>query len=114
MRISDWSSDVCSSDLRRFVTEDDDVYCWYADSAYGNSDSVLTPYAAPRTGLQRDFNKTMSALRVCIEWEIGEIIGQNDSLRHLQSMGQTDVTRSEEIRVGKEWVSTCRSRWWPF
>src|SRR3546814_17688840 len=22
-------------------------------------------------------------------------------------------TRSEERRVGKEWVSTCRSRWWP-
>src|SRR3546814_14729744 len=21
--------------------------------------------------------------------------------------------RSEERRVGKEWVSTCRSRWWP-
>src|SRR3546814_10953673 len=23
------------------------------------------------------------------------------------------VERSEERRVGKEWVSTCRSRWWP-
>src|SRR3546814_6149046 len=23
------------------------------------------------------------------------------------------VTRSEERRVGKECVSTCRSRWWP-
>src|SRR3546814_17725164 len=23
------------------------------------------------------------------------------------------VVRSEERRVGKEWVSTCRSRWWP-
>src|SRR3546814_3116826 len=22
--------------------------------------------------------------------------------------------RSEERRVGKEWVSTCRSRWWPY
>src|SRR3546814_12896570 len=24
------------------------------------------------------------------------------------------VTRSEERRVGKECVSTCRSRWWPY
>src|SRR3546814_18981266 len=23
------------------------------------------------------------------------------------------IHRSEESRVGKEWVSTCRSRWWP-
>src|SRR3546814_21023117 len=25
-----------------------------------------------------------------------------------------DTTRSEERRVGKEWVSTCRSRWSPY
>src|SRR3546814_16585161 len=24
-----------------------------------------------------------------------------------------EADRSEERRVGKEWVSTCRSRWWP-
>src|SRR3546814_13427425 len=24
-----------------------------------------------------------------------------------------DLDRSEERRVGNEWVSTCRSRWWP-
>src|SRR3546814_21111333 len=27
--------------------------------------------------------------------------------------GDGDVSRSEERRVGKEWVSTCRSRWSP-
>src|SRR3546814_20742766 len=26
----------------------------------------------------------------------------------------TDILRSEERRVGKECVSTCRSRWWPY
>src|SRR3546814_3870211 len=25
-----------------------------------------------------------------------------------------DLVRSEERRVGKECVSTCRSRWWPY
>src|SRR3546814_19945034 len=24
------------------------------------------------------------------------------------------AARSEERRLGKEWVSTCRSRWWPY
>src|SRR3546814_11516447 len=28
--------------------------------------------------------------------------------------GVGDVVRSEERRVGKEWVSTCRSRWSPY
>src|SRR3546814_11063237 len=25
-----------------------------------------------------------------------------------------EAVRSEERRVGKEWVRTCRSRWWPY
>src|SRR3546814_11045439 len=29
-------------------------------------------------------------------------------------MFQPQVDRSEERRVGKECVSTCRSRWWPY
>src|SRR3546814_17385749 len=29
-------------------------------------------------------------------------------------MKAVDVLRSEERRVGKEWVSTCRYRWWPY
>src|SRR3546814_19419520 len=27
---------------------------------------------------------------------------------------RSDARRSEESRVGKEWVSTCRSRWLPY
>src|SRR3546814_20714098 len=30
------------------------------------------------------------------------------------SIGDACRIRSEERRVGKEWVSTCRSRWWPY
>src|SRR3546814_15137871 len=29
------------------------------------------------------------------------------------AFGGVDIVRSEERRVGKECVSTCRSRWWP-
>src|SRR3546814_16381934 len=71
MRISDWSSDVCSSDLpRRFE--------W-------GSDRLLEP----------------------------EFFGHR--VRDRQSGdGTTGIGgRSEERRVGKECVSTCRSRWSP-
>src|SRR3546814_14885932 len=37
----------------------------------------------------------------------------HDALRHQRVM-VLDVTRSEERRVGKECVSTCRSRWSPY
>src|SRR3546814_5910408 len=64
MRISDWSSDVCSSDLR----------C--------ESPAPLK-------------HETQGALRVSMAWR--DFAG-----------------RSEERRVGKECVSTCRSRWSPY
>src|SRR3546814_6339970 len=37
----------------------------------------------------------------------------SSSIRLLQTTGATEV-RSEERRVGKECVSTCRSRWSPY
>src|SRR3546814_5023251 len=81
MRISDWSSDVCSSDLPRSPM-------WFAD-----------PYAyAHRNGTQ------LLELFAFLE---RRTIGCND-------FAQCFCTRSEERRVGKECVSTCRSRWSPY
>src|SRR3546814_10348276 len=60
MRISDWSSDVCSSDLPVF----------------------------------RKFSRVRASPSCCFLDRAGE--------------------RSEERRVGKECVSTCRSRWSPY
>src|SRR3546814_2487159 len=66
MRISDWSSDVCSSDLP-----------WHFE---WGSDRLLEP----------------------------EFFG------HRVRDRQSGDGRSEERRVGKECVSTCRSRWSPY
>src|SRR3546814_8769711 len=80
MRISDWSSDVCSSDLRRLVVVAD-----RARSLQGKG-----------------------ALRRVPE---GDRAGQEHIVRAAEEAGRT---RSEERRVGKECVSTCRSRWSPY
>src|SRR3546814_7619613 len=77
MRISDWSSDVCSSDLARLRS--------IVISIASNTASMI-------------INK------IC-QW--GNISCTATEQRH-QHM------RSEERRVGKECVSTCRSRWSPY
>src|SRR3546814_3469950 len=76
MRISDWSSDVCSSDL----------------ALIGIGSSALSMGRHVRAGVALCY-----ALALAL-W--GGAIWQ--------------VRRSEERRVGKECVSTCRSRWSPY
>src|SRR3546814_13054681 len=80
MRISDWSSDVCSSDL------------WL---------SVSTTVAEFHTWFLSHIN-----------WKIANIL--TFWINTTNSIPTTLAVRSEERRVGKECVSTCRSRWSPY
>src|SRR3546814_6407461 len=71
MRISDWSSDVCSSDL--------------LDAAVSR----------------------------VVDGVMGEAV-DIDIAVELAIDAREQIERSEERRVGKECVSTCRSRWSPY
>src|SRR3546814_20758122 len=98
MRISDWSSDVCSSDLG------------FADDI-GRFDFVLL---AGRKIEQRLLERQLirrgdyaTGVYAKFDWmnpRAGERLFDNDR----------PTVRSEERRVGKEGVSTCRSRWSPY
>src|SRR3546814_10875141 len=84
MRISDWSSDVCSSDLRhrlygRFVLHGGRI--------------------EPDNGCEE-----------MLEYFDGYAASNGDVALVLMGI----KLRSEERRVGKECVSTCRSRWSPY
>src|SRR3546814_6799475 len=72
MRISDWSSDVCSSDL---------------------------------VGLSRIGLRLLDAGQCLVDHGMGDGWAQ---------VAFVVAQRSEERRVGKECVSTCRSRWSPY
>src|SRR3546814_6177972 len=89
MRISDWSSDVCSSDLGG------QGLCREISRAGGRGKGDRYPPWLPgRTGpSERDARADCST-------------------RSRPGAGGTG--RSEERRVGKECVSTCRSRWSPY
>src|SRR3546814_14867395 len=98
MRISDWSSDVCSSDLvslgecgldynRNYSTPDDQRRAFAAQL------QMATELRKPLFLHQRD--------------------AHGDFLAMLREYRPQLGARSEERRVGKECVSTCRSRWSP-
>src|SRR3546814_3743152 len=97
MRISDWSSDVCSSDLPDVV---------FADEPTGNLDS--------RSGadvlrfLRRSVDDLGQTL-VMVTHDPGAA-SHADRVLFLADGAVVDE-RSEERRVGRGGVSTCRSRW---
>src|SRR3546814_3587399 len=90
MRISDWSSDVCSSDL---VATDPGASPEQLEAA------VARPIenAISTIGSVRHVSTTI-----------------NDSVVTIMIEFTYEKQRSEERRVGKECVSTCRSRWSPY
>src|SRR3546814_12431446 len=86
MRISDWSSDVCSSDL-----------CW-ASLGARRLDQVLLP-------------QSLTSLILAVD---NDAEGERAAARATLRYARPGLERSEERRVGKECVSTCRARWTPY
>src|SRR3546814_13174554 len=107
MRISDWSSDVCSSDLTIWATRQRRS----SPRSRRRRDEALPLRLGER---QRDLAACclVAAVRAATSgpspsptrswWTKSSILSP-----------QGERKRSEERRVGKECVSTCRSRWSP-
>src|SRR3546814_5500905 len=83
LRISDWSSDVCSSDLQSRGADD-------------GGDHGLAGVAGGEVGDR-----------------VHARVGLRGQLRGREAVAQRRM-RSDYRRVGKECVSTCRSRWSPY
>src|SRR3546814_17736129 len=96
MRISDWSSDVCSSDLADGQRDAED------DLALSVSGGIACKARHP--GLDPGSMNT-GGIRLA-----GSCSWMPDQVRHDDEYWR----RSEERRVGKECVSTCRSGWSPY
>src|SRR3546814_17209202 len=99
MRISDWSSDVCSSDL---PTGQISRHKWQAkikQHGLGDGPEADVDDAALKPEQRRQDRE--------------EEPGVNAEEGDLEYRIEGDQ-RSEERRVGKEGVSTCRSRWSPY
>src|SRR3546814_19215769 len=102
MRISDWSSDVCSSDLKPFVEAKPQ------EQIQGRLARAVDLTSGRYALVERSRDFTLVPWRPVMERHVGK------NLSGLMREGGISWTfRSEERRVGKECVSTGRSRWSP-
>src|SRR3546814_19533020 len=125
MRISDWSSDVCSSDLiddpalahylGRVIDEADDIGASFFEVTTAAAFLAFSEHPADgcviEVGLggRLDATNVITAPAACGIAQLG--------IDHQAFLGDqlleiaAEKARSEERRVGKECVSKCRSRW---
>src|SRR3546814_12518700 len=99
MRISDWSSDVCSSDLNVFPPIPSEVILPLAGYTAAQGRGSLWVVAIAGT--------LGSAAGAVLWYYVGRWIGIERLKRFASRQGRW---RSEARRVGKGWVSTCRDR----
>src|SRR3546814_12587711 len=110
MRISDWSSDVCSSDL---VSHRQALKERRREAASGHVARALS-YFTDGTEFELWMHEAFETL-VRADFSQSKERAAIASARPRDSKGVSAVSdRSEERRVGKECVSTCRSRWSPY
>src|SRR3546814_16455477 len=113
MRISDWSSDVCSSDLNDGkAVEHGFVSFWpAADNKLGLAwlDGRNTA-GGGHAGHDGEGGAGMTSLRAAtinVASQVADAVEVDATVRDC-------CRRSEERRVGKAWVSKCRTRWSPY
>src|SRR3546814_15161251 len=102
MRISDWSSDVCSSDLLLAMSK--------LVLAIKNGQHSLANSLWPEV-LSYDFWKIPTHKIWQLSWKVND--SEDEAYTWNKAILEEDC-RSEERSVGKECVSTCRFRWSPY
>src|SRR3546814_16823561 len=100
MRISDWSSDVCSSDLLRLDARH-----------FAQADRMDLPRGEVQRGVGANL---LSVPGLAVRHGPGRERVARPRHVFVADERQQACVRSEERRVGKECGSPCRSRWSPY
>src|SRR3546814_11032782 len=103
MRISDWSSDVCSSDLFEEL----------ATALNHLSDQLNVARSVQASFIPQNLPEQSGYRFALFSEPCDTTAGDYVDAFELDD-DRVAVLRSEERRVGNEGVGTCRSRWWPY
>src|SRR3546814_14074582 len=122
MRISDWSSDVCSSDLMSVLP--DTLGPYDMQVVVINYEAFATPGKKLESGRRSKASGRFKTRKTLLDWaslgstrrndrNVAMILDESPKLKSPSGKASMKIVRSDERRVGNECVSTCRSRWLP-
>src|SRR3546814_17751749 len=133
MRISDWSSDVCSSDLAGIVFNPISSELYWAEKGVG---AFLNDKRLRVSGRRKLEDAVVATgiphrgrpAREAFEGELSRVMPEVAGVRRMgaasldlayvaagryEGYWETGLNRSEERREGKEWVRKCKCGWSP-
>src|SRR3546814_13425285 len=125
MRISDWSSDVCSSDLRRLAVTEGALQIFDAGARVAPARHALGNEMEIPVGLARDERPARQHAEQQHRRDDQRFLPQRAhrggpvvekeaakpaEARLAHAIDEEIAAKTEERRVGKEWGSTCGSR----
>src|SRR3546814_13632628 len=125
MRISDWSSDVCSSDLEfcrphslESLAETAGVHPVHLAREFHRRFGCTVGHYIRQRRIEFACHRLTASRdplsEIAVEAGFADQSHLTNTFRRLVGMPPGRFRRSEERRVGEEWVSTCRSRWSPY
>src|SRR3546814_17234303 len=100
MRISDWSSDVCSSDL--------------LDATDGDKGRLGVKARIALDPADHPIDASLDMKNFMLTRRDDATVQADATIKASGPAKSASISRSEERRVGKACVSTCRSRWSPY
>src|SRR3546814_17389462 len=111
MRISDWSSDVCSSDLRAVAKAL--AIAQPGANTSSDVDAGARTGVHPDAGLCRSTDARTAGGRLRLSERAAHQVPAAAHACNIRTEPRLVSVRSAERRVGTEWVSKCKSRWSP-
>jgi hypothetical protein len=103
-------SEVLSWVLRHPKTDDGHTYCIYADAGYAIAPGLMRPFADAEINIpHKAFNDVMTSVRVCVEWEFGDIVKHWAMLNYREGQKILSGSKPGQQYIVAALLSNCQN-----
>jgi len=85
-------------------------YVCYADAGYAVAPGIMRPFADGMINIQHEaFNQVMSTVRICVEWEFGDIVTQWAHVNYKRTQMIANGSRPGQQYIIAALLTNCRN-----
>jgi hypothetical protein len=86
------------------------AFVCYADAGYAVAPGIMRPFADEKINIEhKAFNEVMSSVRICVEWEFGDIVAQWAHVNYKRNQVIANGSRPGQQYIVAALLSNCRN-----